>query len=126
MALSSHFTMLNTKRLAGEQAKRPKLAKEMVTWIQLPPATGWASPRTMNVNGDERAIDLTKPSQERMYLTHEAKGHRLGQQHGNGVIRIHEANQLLPTGLRVPLRTKELGMGSTTGMVWWCSNLRSV
>ena len=40
MALSSQFTMLNTQHPAGERAKRSKLAKEMVRWVQLPPVTG--------------------------------------------------------------------------------------
>ena len=40
MALSSQLAMLNTQRPAGERAKRSKLAKEMVSWVQLPPATG--------------------------------------------------------------------------------------
>ena len=34
-------------------------------------------PRTMNVNGKEGVIDFTKPGRERMYLTHEAKGHEI-------------------------------------------------
>ena len=29
----------------------------------------------MNVNGYELLIDLTEPGTERMYLTHEVKGH---------------------------------------------------
>ena len=40
MALSSQLTMLSTQRPAGERAKQSKLAKEMVSWVQLPPATG--------------------------------------------------------------------------------------
>ena len=31
----------------------------------------------MNVNGKARLIDCTKPGRERMYLTHEAKGHEI-------------------------------------------------
>ena len=40
MALASQLAMLNTQRPAGERAKRSKLAKEMVSWVQLPLATG--------------------------------------------------------------------------------------
>ena len=40
MALSSQLAMLNTQMPAGERAKRSKLANEMVSWVQLPPATG--------------------------------------------------------------------------------------
>ena len=83
MALSSQLAMLNTQRPAGERAKRSKLAKEMVSWVQLPPATGWSSPRTMNVNGKLRLIDRTKPGRERMYVTHEAKGHEIPVALGN-------------------------------------------
>ena len=39
----------------------------------------------MNVNGKERAIDLTKPGRERMYLTHEAKGHEMLVALGNSM-----------------------------------------
>ena len=31
----------------------------------------------MNINGKVRSIDRTKPGRERMYLTHEAKGHEI-------------------------------------------------
>ena len=41
MALSSQLAMLNPQRPAGERAKRSRLAKEMVSWVQLPPATGY-------------------------------------------------------------------------------------
>ena len=65
---SSQFAMLNTRRPAGDRAKRSKLAKEMVSWVQLPPATGEGSPwtmsvngKTMSVNGKERLIHCTKP-----------------------------------------------------------------
>ena len=67
MALSSQLAMLNNQRPVGERAKRSKLATEMVNRVQLPPATGWALPRTMNVNGELRLIDRTKPGRERMY-----------------------------------------------------------
>ena len=40
MALSSQLAMLNTQRPAGERAKRSKLAKEMVSWVQLPRPRG--------------------------------------------------------------------------------------
>ena len=40
MALSSQLAMLNTQRPAAKRAKRSKLAKEMVSLVQLPPATG--------------------------------------------------------------------------------------
>ena len=40
MALSWELAMLNTQKPAGERDKRSKLAKEMVSWVQLPPATG--------------------------------------------------------------------------------------
>ena len=39
----------------------------------------------MNVNGKERLIDRTKPGRERMYLTHEAKGHEIPVALGNTV-----------------------------------------
>ena len=68
MALSSQLAMLNTQRPAGERAKRLKWAEEMVSWVQLPPATGYAPPRAMNVNGKEQLIDRTKPGRERMYI----------------------------------------------------------
>ena len=31
----------------------------------------------MNVNGKLRLIDRTKPGRERMYVTHEEKGHEI-------------------------------------------------
>ena len=40
MALSSQLAMLNTQRPTGERAKRSKLAREMVSSVQLPSATG--------------------------------------------------------------------------------------
>ena len=40
MTLSSQLAMLNTQRPAGERARRLKLAKEMLSGVQLPPATG--------------------------------------------------------------------------------------
>ena len=39
----------------------------------------------MNVNGKERLIAYTKPGRERMYLTHEAKGHEIPVALGNTV-----------------------------------------
>ena len=39
----------------------------------------------MNIIGKERAIDLTEPVQERMYLTHEANGHDILVALGNTV-----------------------------------------
>ena len=39
----------------------------------------------MNVNGKERLIDLIKPGREKMYLTHEAKGHEIPVALGNTV-----------------------------------------
>ena len=44
-ALPSQLAMLNTQRPTGEQVKRSNLATEMVSRVQLPPATGYASPR---------------------------------------------------------------------------------
>ena len=85
MALTLHLAMLNTQRPAGQRAKWSNLAKEMVSWVQLPPATGHASPRTMNVNGKERLVDRTKPVRERVYLTNEAKGHEIAVALGNTV-----------------------------------------
>ena len=40
LALSSQLAMHNTQRPAGERARQSKLAKEMVSWVQSPPATG--------------------------------------------------------------------------------------
>ena len=37
----------------------------------------------MNINRMERSVDLTKPGRERMYLTHEAKGHEIPVALGN-------------------------------------------
>ena len=85
MPLSSQLAMLSTQRPAGERAKRSKLAKEMVTRVQLTPATGLASPRTMNVNGKECLIDRTHPGRERMYLSQWAKGHEIRMTLGNTV-----------------------------------------
>ena len=39
IALSSHFTMFNIQKPKGERAKRSKLAKGMVSWVQLHPST---------------------------------------------------------------------------------------
>ena len=44
-------------------------------------------PDDVNVNGKERAIHLTKPGWERMYLTHEAKGHEILVALGNNVAK---------------------------------------
>ena len=46
---------------------------------------GYASPRTIKVNGNERWIDRTKANRERMYLTHQAKGHEIPLALGNTV-----------------------------------------
>ena len=39
----------------------------------------------MNVDGKERFIDRTKPGCERMYVTHEVKGHEIPVALGNTV-----------------------------------------
>ena len=39
----------------------------------------------MNVNGKLRLIDRTKPGRERMYVTHEVKGHEIPVALGNTV-----------------------------------------
>ena len=65
IALSLQLAMLNKPRAAGEWAKRSKLAKDMVTRVQLPLATGSPSPRTMKVNRTEQLIEPTKPGRER-------------------------------------------------------------
>ena len=72
---SSQFAMLNTPEAREGACQAVKICPEMVSWVQLAATTGETSPRTMNVTGKERAIDLIKPSRERMYLTHQAKGH---------------------------------------------------
>ena len=41
MALPSYLAVLDTQRPAGERAKRSKLAQEMVSSVQLPPAKGY-------------------------------------------------------------------------------------
>ena len=116
MALSWPLAMLNTQRPAGERAKRLKLAKEMVSWVQLPPTTGYTSSGTTKVKGKERLIDRTKPGQDRMYLTHEAKGHgarwpwATPWQQGDPILR---GDQLLPTGLEAPLGANWVGVGAT-------------
>ena len=40
MGISSQVAMLNTQVPTRERNKRSKLAKEMVSWVQLRPATG--------------------------------------------------------------------------------------
>ena len=39
----------------------------------------------MNVNGKMRSIDRTKPGRDRIYVTHEAKGHEILVALGNTV-----------------------------------------
>ena len=40
MASSSHLVMLNIQSPTKKRAKRAKLAKAMVSWVQLPEAKG--------------------------------------------------------------------------------------
>ena len=65
----------------------------------------------MNVNGNEWFMDLSKPGWKRMYLSDEAKG--VGQHRRNGVIYLHGGDQLLPTGMEVPLGAKRRAIGAT-------------
>ena len=70
----------------------------------------------MNVNGKLQFIDRTKPGRERMYVTHEAKGHEIPVALGNTVatgIQLHWGDQLLTTGLEIPLGTNWTGIGAT-------------
>ena len=70
----------------------------------------------MKLNGKLRLFDHSKPGRKRMYLTHEAKGHQipvaLGNT-GNGGIQFHRGDQLLPTGLEVPLGANLTGVRAT-------------
>ena len=56
MALSSQLAMLNTQTPAGERAKRSRLAKKMVSWVQLPPGNGLGIPPD-NERHREGAVD---------------------------------------------------------------------
>ena len=83
----------------------------------------------MIVNGMEQLIDLTKPAPERMYLTHEAKGHEIAVALGNAVAtgssnstgenycfqRAWKSHSMLRRRVYGP-----------PGTVWWYSSLRSV
>ena len=129
MALSLQLAMLNTQRCAGERAKRSKLAKEMVSWVQIPPATGLASPRTMNVNGKVRLIDRTKPSRARMYLTHDAKGHEIPVALGNTVATGSSNSTRATNSFPQAWKSRPVQIGlvqGPLGTVRWYSNLRSV
>ena len=68
----------------------------------------------MNVNGKLLLIDRTKPGPVGMYVTHEAKGNEIPVALGNTVgIQFHGGDQLLPTGLEIPLGTNWTGVGAT-------------
>ena len=47
----------------------------------------------MNGNGKERLIDPTKPGRDRMYLTHEAKGHEIPMALDN-TVAMGESNSM--------------------------------
>ena len=71
----------------------------------------------MKVNGKVRLIYRTKPGQETMYLTHEAKGHEIPLALANtlaaGGFSSTGGGGHLPTGLEVPLGANWTGIGAT-------------
>ena len=88
-----------------------------------------AFPRTMNVNGKKWLIDLTKTGRERMYLTHEAKGHEIPVPLGN-TVATGSSNSTGPTNsFQRAWKSRSVQMGRASGpagTVRWYSNLRSV
>ena len=65
----------STQRNPGVRARSPKLARLMTRLVQLTPAVGYPSPRTMKRSGRLQSISFARAGVPATYLAHSTIGH---------------------------------------------------
>ena len=87
----------------------------MDSWVQLPPAHGYASPRTMKVRGLVQSRVSTSDARDWTYRAHEGSGQERPLAGGSGTDMDGRRSREVTNYFHVPMNVSRVGMGRGNG-----------
>ena len=87
----------------------------MDSWVQLPPAHGYASPRTMKVRGLVQSMVSTSDARDWTYRAHEGSGQERPLAGGSGTDTDGRRSRGVTNYFHVPMNVSRVGTGRGNG-----------
>ena len=87
----------------------------MESWVQLPPAHGYASPRTMKVRGLVQSMVSTCDGRDWTYRAHEGRGQERPLAGGSGTDTGGHRSRAVTNSFHVSVNVSRVGMGRGNG-----------
>ena len=115
MSLSPHTAIPITHKYAGVRPHAPWLRSPMGSWVQLPPAHGYASPRTMKVRGLVQLIVSTSDGRHWTNRAHEGSGQERPLAGGSGMDTGGRRSRGVTNSFHVSVKVSPVGMGLGNG-----------
>ena len=115
MSLSPHMAIPITHKYAGVRPRAPWLESPMESWVQLPAAHGYASPRTMKVRGLVQLMVSTSDGRDWTYRAHEGSGQERPLARGSGTNTGGCRSRGLTNSFHASLNASQVGMGRGNG-----------